>query len=126
MAPRSRDPTNAQLSARLRYAEGAAPAFLARMRAQVAGHAYDGEDDPAYEFEDVEGREAIPRRPAVPVRPDDGEGVLDEDDGEDEAPQVVVLREGKHLSGREAENERRKGVHRVPLDSVLYLTTHPS
>ena len=32
----------------------------------------------------------------------------DEDD-EDEMPQVVVLREGKHLSAREVENERRKG-----------------
>ena len=31
-----------------------------------------------------------------------------EDDG-DEKPQVVVLKEGKHLTEREAENERRKG-----------------
>jgi hypothetical protein len=32
----------------------------------------------------------------------------EEEEGE-EMPQVVVLREGKHLSAREAENERRKG-----------------
>ena len=35
-------------------------------------------------------------------------GQEDEDDG-DEKPQVVVLKEGKHLTEREAENERRKG-----------------
>jgi hypothetical protein len=111
MAPR-KDPTNAQLSSRLRYAEGDAPAFLARLRAQVAGRSYDAdEDEPAYEFEDGEGgRPAIPRRPPVPTRPDETEGTLDEEDAEDEAPQVIVLKEGKHLSEREAENERRKGL----------------
>ena len=32
-----------------------------------------------------------------------------DEDGDDEAPQVVVLKQGKHLSEREAENERRRG-----------------
>jgi hypothetical protein len=122
MAPRNRDPTNAQISSRLRYDQGTAPAFLARMRAQVAGHAIrdEDEDEPSYDY-DGNKRPPIPTRPSIPTRPGggsddeeekrrkDGTGELDEDDGDDEAPQVVVLREGKHLNAWEAENERRKG-----------------
>jgi hypothetical protein len=40
------------------------------------------------------------------------------EDEEDEMPQVVVLKEGKHLSAREAENERRRGT------SVLCYDVH--
>lgn len=51
------------------------------------------------------GRE---RRPTIPERPSDDPGSAGEDD-EDEKPQVVVLRKGKHLTGWEAENVRRAG-----------------
>ena len=67
----------------------------------------DYDDDDEYEY-DGSGRPPIPRRPAIPERPNDERGSADEDDG-DEKPQVVVLKEGKHLTEREAENERRKG-----------------
>jgi hypothetical protein len=148
MAPRSKDPTNAQLSSRLRYDQGEAPAFLTRMRAQVSGHGSRDEDEPSYDnYEDYAdfqgrrrdddgdddednggeggrggGRVPIPRRPPVPSRPggsgsdnegggarEDGKGELDEEDADDEAPQVVVLKQGKHLSEREVDNEKRKG-----------------
>jgi hypothetical protein len=33
----------------------------------------------------------------------------EQDELGDEAPQIVVLKEGKHLTAEEAENERRKG-----------------
>ena len=73
----------------------------------------DYDDDDEYEY-DGSGRPPIPRRPAIPERPDDEQGSADEDDG-DEKPQVVVLKEGKHLTEREAENERRKGTHPYAL-----------
>ena len=47
-------------------------------------------------------------RPSIPERPKDNPGSEVEDD-DDEKPQVVVLKEGKHLTEREAENEKRKG-----------------
>ena len=69
----------------------------------------DEEEDNDEEFEYVgSGRPAIPKRPAIPERPKDDPGSADEDDG-DEKPQVVVLKAGKHLTEREAENVRRKG-----------------
>ena len=51
----------------------------------------------------------------------------DEEDG-DEKPQVVVLREGKHMTAREAENERRKGMNVLFLSNCLapiYLCCGP-
>lgn len=64
-----------------------------------------GDDD---EFEDDgSGRPPIPVRPPIPERPKEDPGSGDED--VDEKPQVVVLKEGKHLTEREAENEKRKG-----------------
>jgi hypothetical protein len=133
MAPRNREPTNAQLSSRLRYDQGDAPAFLSRLRAQVSGHAHHDEDEPSYEYEDEfdggdGGRPPIPRRPPIPTRPDgeagsgderDGKGTLDEEDAEDEAPQIVVVKEGKHLSEREVENEKRKGVKISPYQYLF-------
>ncbi|KAG1736524.1 hypothetical protein EDB19DRAFT_1910188 [Suillus lakei] len=64
--------------------------------------------------DDGSGRPPIPVRPAIPERPDDDPGNLDEDDV-DERPQVVVLKEGKHLTEREAENEKRKEKGLPPL-----------
>lgn len=75
----------------------------------MAGVADEDEDDD--EFEHVgNGREPIPRRPrpAIPERPADDPGSADEDD-RDEGPQIVVLKEGKHLTAREVENIKRKG-----------------
>jgi hypothetical protein len=69
----------------------------------------DGDDNDNDEFEYVgSGRPPIPKRPAIPERPQNDPGSADEDDG-DEKPQVVVLKAGKHLTEREAENVRRKG-----------------
>ncbi|KAF5341382.1 hypothetical protein D9758_012265 [Tetrapyrgos nigripes] len=49
-------------------------------------------------------------------RPPDNAGSADEDEYfEDEKPQVVVLKEGKHLTEREAENVRRKEKGLPPL-----------
>ena len=106
----SKEPTRAQLSSRLSY-QAKTPAFLLRLqRGMGGGGGRDDNDDEDDEFEDDgSGRPPIPRRPAIPQRPDDEPGSADEDDG-DEKPQVVVLKEGKHLSEREVENEKRKGM----------------
>ncbi|KAH9939517.1 hypothetical protein B0H21DRAFT_698363 [Amylocystis lapponica] len=106
----SREPTRHQLSARLAY-NAKTPAFLQRLQNRVAGTDTHSDD----EFEDDgSGRPPIPRRPAIPERPADDAGSADEDDG-DERPQIVVLREGKHLTEREAENEKRKAKGLPPL-----------
>lgn len=107
MAPR--EPTNAQISSRLSYSQNT-PSFLLKLQNRVAGipdePGQDEYDDEYYN--DGSGRPPIPQRPAVPERPEGDIGSADEDDG-DEKPQVVVLKQGKHLTEREAENERRKG-----------------
>lgn len=107
----SREPTRHQLSSKLAY-EKKIPAFLVKLQRRIAGHA-DEEDEEDYdgEFEDDgSGRPPIPRRPAIPERPDEDPGSAEED-VDDEAPQVVVLKQGKHLSEREAQNEKRKGIY---------------
>lgn len=115
MAPK--EPTKHQLSARLTYSQHT-PAFLRKLQSRVSGTT-DGDSDEDPEFEDDgSGRPPIPRRPPIPERPASDPGSGDED-RDDEAPQVVVLKEGKHLSAREVENEKRKGKLRVqhkPLD----------
>ncbi|THH17073.1 hypothetical protein EW146_g3681 [Bondarzewia mesenterica] len=104
MAPK--EPTRAQLSSRLTYSQNT-PAFLQKLQNRIAGVADEDEDQ---EFEDDgSGRPPIPKRPAIPERPSNDPGSAEEDD-EDEMPQVVVLKEGKHLTQREVENER-KGLH---------------
>jgi hypothetical protein len=106
MAPK--EPTKHQLSSRLTYSQNT-PAFLRKLQSQVSGFPDDDSGDENQEFEDDgSGRPPIPRRPAIPERPADNPGSGDEDAG-DEAPQVVVLKEGKHLSEREVQNEKRKG-----------------
>lgn len=123
----SKEPTRQQLSSKLAY-QAKTPAFLVKLQKQFGGGGRGGADDEADdEFEyDGSGRPPIPRRPAIPERPDDEPGSADEDD-EGEKPQVVVLKEGKHLSEREAENERRKGT-RIPrrmcypaLSDILHI-----
>ncbi|KAF8839505.1 hypothetical protein BDN67DRAFT_969894 [Paxillus ammoniavirescens] len=110
MAPK--EPTRQQLSSRLQY-QSHVPAFLQKFQNQVQGVANEDEDEPQY-YDDGSGRPPIPVRPAIPERPSDDPGSADEDD-EDEKPQVVVLRAGKHLTEREAENERRKEKGLPPL-----------
>jgi len=102
----SKEPTRHQLSSRLQY-QSHLPAFLQKFHNKVNGITSEDDDEPQY-YDDGSGRPPIPVRPAIPERPSDDPGSADEDD-EDEKPQVVVLKAGKHLTEREAENERRKG-----------------
>lgn len=107
----SREPTRHQLSSKLAY-EQKTPNFLLKLQRKVAGRggADSEEEDYDAEFEDDgSGRPPIPRRPAIPERPDNDPGSAEED-VDDESPQVVVLKEGKHLSEREVQNEKRRGM----------------
>ncbi|KAH9847537.1 hypothetical protein C2E23DRAFT_741583 [Lenzites betulinus] len=111
----SKEPNRHQLSSRLAY-QANTPSFLLKLQRQH-GMAKrgddDDDDDPEYEY-DGSGRPPIPRRPAIPERPEGEEGSEGEDD-DSEKPQVVVLRQGKHLTEWEAENERRKAKGLPPL-----------
>ncbi|KAF9233178.1 hypothetical protein BU15DRAFT_16406, partial [Melanogaster broomeanus] len=100
----SKEPSRHQLSSRLQY-QSHVPAFLQKLQNKVKGVS-DDEDEPQF-YDDGSGRPPIPVRPAIPERPSDNPGSADEDD-EDEKPQIVVVRAGKHLTEREVENERRK------------------
>ncbi|KAF8120364.1 hypothetical protein EV363DRAFT_857154 [Boletus edulis] len=108
----SREPTRHQLSSRLQY-QSHIPTFLQKFQNKVKGITSEDDDEPQY-YDDGSGRPPIPIRPAIPERPSDDPGSADEDDG-DEKPQVVVLKAGKHLTEREAENERRKEKGLPPL-----------
>ncbi|KAF8896543.1 hypothetical protein BD779DRAFT_593044 [Infundibulicybe gibba] len=124
MAPR--EPTRQQLSSKLGYSQNT-PSFLLKFKNKMAGIPdEDDEEDPEFE-DDGSGRPPIPRRPAIPERPADEAGSADEDDA-DEKPQVVVLREGKHLTEREAENVRRreKGLPPLPDSSAPAEQTPPA
>lgn len=107
MAPR--EPTRAQLSSKLSYQQNV-PAFLQKLQNCING-VPDEDEDEDEELEYVgDGRAPIPKRPAIPERPKDDPGSADEEeDFVDERPQVVVLKAGKHLTEREAENIKRKG-----------------
>ncbi|KAI6133482.1 hypothetical protein EDD17DRAFT_1552958 [Pisolithus thermaeus] len=100
-----------QLSSRLQY-QSRTPAFLQKLQNRVQGGEVDDEDEPQY-YDDGSGRPPIPVRPDIPERPSSERGSASEDD-DDERPQVVVLKEGKHLTATEVENERRK-VRGLPL-----------
>jgi hypothetical protein len=106
-----KDPTNAQISSRLSYSQNT-PTFLLKLQNRIAGIPDEPDEYSEYGagefYDDGSGRPPIPQRPAIPERPEDDPGSADEDDG-DEKPQVVVLREGKHLTEREVENAKRKG-----------------
>lgn len=112
MAPR--EPTRAQLSSKLAYQQHT-PNFLLKLQNRMNGIPDEEEPEDDEELEYVDSRRPpIPKRPTIPERPKDDPGSADEDDG-DEKPQVVVLKAGKHLTEREAENIRRKGEVAVPL-----------
>lgn len=116
-----KEPTRAQLSSKLGY-QSHTPSFLLKLQRQIGGRVqgrrddedYDEDEDEGQFEDDGSGRPPIPVRPTIPERPDDEPGSADEDDG-DEKPQVVVLREGKHLTEREVENEKRKAKGLPPL-----------
>lgn len=124
MAPK--EPTKHQLSSRLAYSQHT-PAFLRKLQSRISGApGEDSDEDPEFE-DDGSGRPPIPRRPPIPERPADDPGSEDED-GDDEAPQVVVLKEGKHLSAWEVENEKRKGESNLIMITALEsipLSIHP-
>jgi len=112
-----KEPTRQQLSSRLAYSQGT-PAFLQRLKNQVAGvsNHEDSEDTEFDEWQASSGRPPIPRRPSPPQRPEDDPGSANEDD-DDEKPQIVVLKEGKHMSRVEVENERRRAKGLPPLST---------
>ncbi|KAJ7786615.1 hypothetical protein B0H16DRAFT_1876601 [Mycena metata] len=121
MAP-NKEPTRQQISSRLQY-NANTPKFLQKLQNRIAGVADEDEEyDDEFEPDDGSGRPPIPRRPAIPERPDNDPGSADEDDG-DEKPQVVVLREGKHLTAREAENVRRQERGLPPLPDPAESTS---
>ncbi|KAJ7459161.1 hypothetical protein B0H11DRAFT_2060574 [Mycena galericulata] len=123
MAPK--EPTRQQISSRLQYSQST-PRFLQKFQNRIAGIPDEDEEyDEEFEPDDGSGRPPIPRRPAIPERPDDDPGSEGEDDG-DEKPQVVVLREGKHLTEREAENVRRQERGLPPLPDPNASSKTPS
>ncbi|PPQ76550.1 hypothetical protein CVT26_013262 [Gymnopilus dilepis] len=115
MAPRDREPTRAQFSSKLAY-QSHTPNFLLKLQNRMNGVPDEEDDDEEFEYVGG-GREPIPKRPRPPIpeRPAEDPGSADEDAG-DEKPQVVVLKEGKHLTEWEAENIRRaeKGLPPLP------------
>lgn len=133
MSGKSKEPTRHQLSSRLQY-NSQVPAFLQKLQNRVAGVPDDDPEEDEYgygygrdEYEyvnDGSGRPPIPKRPPIPERPADDPGSAAEEDDEErdgEGPQIVVLKEGKHLSEREVENERRKGMCACEL---VYVRGH--
>ncbi|KAG9041407.1 hypothetical protein FS837_012313 [Tulasnella sp. UAMH 9824] len=107
MAPRQKEPTKNQYSRGLGY-QAKTPAFILALQQRVGGNS--GSSDLA-DNGLGDGRPPIPTRPDAEGEREDGES---EESG-DEKPQVVVLREGKHLSEVEVENEKRKARGLPPL-----------
>jgi hypothetical protein len=79
-----------------------------KLQSRLSGVSHEDSDENAEFEDDGSGRSPIPRQPPIPERPADDPGNEDED-GDDEAPQVVALKEGKHLSAWEVENEEQEG-----------------
>jgi hypothetical protein len=104
--------TNAQYRSRLAYTTGNQPAFLRALQAQISGKPLptdQGGDSGSGDWEQLDAnRPAIPRRPDAPDEGDAERDGSDDGDEGDERPQVVVLREGKHLSELEVINEKRR------------------
>jgi len=105
MAPSKKEPTRAQLSSRLAYSQST-PLFLQKMKNRVAGIPDEEDEEEEEEWENLggDGRVPIPRRPKEPEADEDEDAPERDEEGE-EKPQIVVLREGKHLS----EDQVRRG-----------------
>lgn len=131
-----KDLTKHQLSSRLAYQQNV-PSFIQKLQNRVAG-VVDPEDDEQdasggygrrgdadgnhYTSVADDGRPPIPERPLtddrppIPTRPEGDPGSAGEEDDEgEEGPQIVVLKQGRHLSAREVENEKRKGASEGPV-----------
>lgn len=106
------EPTRAQYSHGLEYVANK-PAFLANFGRPAAAAGPSSRSSP--------GREGRDGREPLPERPDEGEWAKGSDDeseedewdtrfgGGEDGPQVVVLKEGRHLSAAEVERERLIG-----------------
>ena len=131
-----KEPTKHQLSARLQF-QAQTPAFLRAFQNRMTGRRDDSDEDaPQIEGgpgdggrgEDEDAVDEFGRSVGRPVLDEFGREVRragsaerereakkeqmrrrEMEEEEDEKPVVVVLKEGKHLSEFEAENERRKG-----------------
>jgi len=133
-----KEPTKHQLSNRLQF-QSRTPNFLRAFQAQVSGFRDErDEDEPSYENGEEYGvgtgldefgrekRAAVDefgREIRVEENSEREHGSKrrtndNDDDDDEEKPVVVVLKEGKHLTEREAENERRKarGLSPLPLE----------
>lgn len=109
------------------------PSFLTAFKAQLAGAPPPGSSDPytsrsSTELGENGQRAALPgrggRQTSEEREEEERRKALEGDDfgwgeGGDDAPQVVVLKEGKHLSFEEMEDERRKGTS--PVSSLIHL-----
>ncbi|KAG8947971.1 hypothetical protein FRC04_010168 [Tulasnella sp. 424] len=105
MAPRQKEPTKNQYSKGLGY-QAKTPAFILAMQQRLGGNSGSS---------DLADNGLGDGRPPIPTRPD-GEGERgDSEESGDEKPQVVVLREGKHLTDIEVENEKRRVKGLPPL-----------
>lgn len=133
-----KEPTKHQLSARLQF-QSHTPAFLRAFQNRISGRREDEDEDaPQIEGEsygsgggedDVDefgrslgrpqldefGREVrragSAERETMAKKEEMKKRGMEEEEEEDEKPVVVVLKEGKHLTEFEAENERRKGMN---------------
>jgi Domain of unknown function (DUF4604) len=138
-----KEPTKHQLSARLQF-QSQTPAFLRAFQNRISGRRVDEDEDaPQIEGDDGSGGrgddavDEFGRSVSRPQLDEFGREVRragsverekeaksekmrrrEMDEEEDEKPVVVVLKEGKHLTEFEAENERRKGTY---LSPVTYL-----
>ncbi|PVF94084.1 hypothetical protein CPB86DRAFT_741175 [Serendipita vermifera] len=131
-----------QLSSRLQF-QSQTPSFLKAFKAKVSGGRVDDDDEgpqyangDEYGLDDGEeldefGRAKRREEPMVDefgreIRRDveddrgkkGGRHGADSEEDEDEKPTVVVLKEGKHLTERQAENERRKARGLSPLPEL--------
>ena len=139
-----KEPTKHQLSARLQF-QSQTPAFLRAFQNRVSGRR-DEEDEDAPQIEgdygdggrDGDAVDEFGRSVSRPTLDEFGREVRragsaerereakkeqmrrrEMDEEEDEKPVVVVLKEGKHLTEFEAENETRKGMQSYSFTTLI-------
>ena len=104
--------TRHQLSSRLAYSQGT-PAFLQRLKNQVAGVSNDAEEHNEDDFDSWQassGRPPIPRRPTPPSRPEGDPGSADEDDVGKHAGQLIPV-----IGGSSHVGQQGASLHPLPL-----------